>query len=110
MVRAVMTPCPPDDVLGALVQQVLGDAESERVRLHIDECGSCAQAVIAAVRGRAMDTELAPTMALGTPSLPNIVLHDAAAIGTKIGRYDVRALLGAGGMGHVYEAYDAELD
>jgi eukaryotic-like serine/threonine-protein kinase len=110
MVRAAMTPCPPDDVLGALVQQVLGDVESERVRIHIDECDSCAQAVIAAVRGRAMVTELAPTLALGTPSLIDVELSDSISIGAKVGRYDVRALLGAGGMGHVYEAYDAELD
>jgi eukaryotic-like serine/threonine-protein kinase len=105
-----MTPCPSDDVLGALVQQVLADDESERVRMHIDECNNCAKAVVAAVRGGALDTAMAPTMALGTPSLTNVELADAAAIGTKIGRYDVRALLGAGGMGHVYEAYDAELD
>ena len=67
-----MTPCPSDDVLGALVQQVLGDVESERVRLHIDECGACAQAVLAAVRGGALDTAMAPTLALGTPSLIGI--------------------------------------
>ena len=105
-----MTPCPSDDVLGALVQQVLGDVESERVRLHIDECGACAQAVLAAVRGGALDTAMAPTLALGTPSLIGIELSETVAIGGKIGRYDVRALLGAGGMGHVYEAYDTELD
>jgi eukaryotic-like serine/threonine-protein kinase len=106
-----MTPCPPDDVLGALVQQVLGDDESERVRLHIDECGSCAEAVIAAVRGRAMNTAVAPTLAMGTPSFVDVEASESVvAIGAKIGRYDVRSLLGAGGMGHVYEAYDAELD
>jgi tetratricopeptide (TPR) repeat protein len=111
MVRAVLTtPCPSDDVLGALVQQVLADDESERVRSHIDECGVCAKAVIAAVRGGALDTGVAPTLAQGTPSMVDVPLLDAAPIGTKVGRYDVRALLGAGGMGHVFEAYDAELD
>src|SRR5215216_4802855 len=110
MVRRAMTPCPPDDVLGALVQRVLPDAETEVVRSHLDECQLCAQAVIAAVRGRAFDTAAAPTLAVGTPSLTPLKHSEPARIGSKIGRYELRALLGAGGMGHVYEAYDAELD
>ncbi len=32
------------------------------------------------------------------------------AAGTKLGRYEIRSQIGAGGMGEVYLALDAELD
>src|SRR5712691_2137880 len=32
------------------------------------------------------------------------------AVGTKIGRYEIRSQIGAGGMGEVYLAQDTELD
>jgi serine/threonine protein kinase len=34
----------------------------------------------------------------------------ALIAGTKLGRYEVRSQLGAGGMGEVYLALDTELD
>jgi serine/threonine protein kinase len=35
---------------------------------------------------------------------------ESLQIGDKVGRYELRALLGAGGMGRVYEAWDSELE
>jgi tetratricopeptide (TPR) repeat protein len=103
----VVTPCPTDDVLGALVHQALEEAEVARVTSHLDDCATCRQVVIAAVRGG-----VAPTIAIGTPTLEPGIRAEASGprIGSKLGRYELRVLLGAGGMGRVYEAYDAELD
>lgn len=35
--------------------------------------------------------------------------HEPLAVGTKVGRYEIVGLIGAGGMGTVYEAMDARL-
>jgi tetratricopeptide (TPR) repeat protein len=104
-----MTPCPTDDTLGAMLQHALDRDETERVGSHLDQCVACQQIVIAAVRG---GLATPPPTAIGTPSLSPLVAGEPgrSEIGSRIGRYEVRTLLGAGGMGHVYEAYDAELD
>ncbi len=93
-----MAPCPTDDTLGALVHHALPHDEVARVTAHLDGCDGCRQAVIAVVRGGGV-----VTVDLGSPKpAPKPIIK-------RIGRYELRKLLGSGGMGHVYEAYDAEL-
>ena len=102
------TECPNDDTLGALVEHALDAAEAAKVSAHIDTCDACRAIVIAAVRG---ESQTPPTVALGTPSVPTAGAVDAESrIGTRMGRYEIRSVLGAGGMGQVFAAYDAELD
>jgi predicted Ser/Thr protein kinase len=81
------TGCPSEDELAAYVA---GDqfSRADRVLAHLDECSSCRRAVSAlAVTSR---TEL--------------------VAGTRLGRFEMRRLLGKGAMGDVWAAYDPELD
>jgi serine/threonine protein kinase len=70
-----------------------GSAERNAALEHIDSCSRCRELVAEVVRspGRARDV-----VAAGTCQ-PGEVLGD---------RYEIRTVLGAGGMGEVYEAHD----
>jgi tRNA A-37 threonylcarbamoyl transferase component Bud32/tetratricopeptide (TPR) repeat protein len=102
---AVLT-CPTDDTLGAHLHGALTAADAARVASHLDDCAACRAVAIAGVRAAA--TPL-PIDALPA-TLPQLAAEVPHATGGRLGRYELRGLLGRGGMGHVYEAYDAELD
>jgi tetratricopeptide (TPR) repeat protein len=71
------------------------DREAE-VKLHLDECEDCRELLAAMAKSTISD-------APGNPAAP-------LDRGRSVGRYIVLDVLGAGGMGIVYSAYDPELD
>ena len=89
-------------MLLAFLEGRLGDQQRAAAAAHVDGCESC-QEVVAAVA----PALLSRTSAWGDSPL---VRDSALARGATIGRYVILGLVGRGGMGEVYAAYDPELD
>ncbi|MFT3695570.1 MAG: protein kinase [Kofleriaceae bacterium] len=88
--------CPTEETLVAFAHHALDDAGAEAIAAHLDTCEAC---------------RLAVRVGIGvTPSEDPPVRPSNLAIGSRLGRFELVRLVGAGGMGHVYAARDTELD
>jgi eukaryotic-like serine/threonine-protein kinase len=92
--------CLSSDTLIALAAGSLGEGAADSVQIHLDSCPSCRRLLVA----------------VSDPNISGNPAEDASGgdlpvgRGTRIGRYLVANLVGAGGMGAVYAARDPELD
>src|SRR5580698_4729298 len=99
--------CLDEDLVLAFVDGALDDIRRGIVEGHIGSCRSCSDLVASVAGGNPEEAEVGAFAAnLEGPETKAIGL----ARGAAVGRYVILDLVGRGGMGEVYGAYDPQLD
>jgi tetratricopeptide (TPR) repeat protein len=96
-------PCLDEDTVLAFVDGNLEDAARSQVEAHLATCTSCGDLVAATAGGN-------PETAASRPLEQALQEAGGLARGDPVGRYVILNLVGRGGMGEVYAAYDPQLD
>jgi hypothetical protein len=100
-----MLTCPSEDDVLCFVEGRLESARMAAIEAHTRACASCEQLLAVAMAGSS-GTSTEP----GREDRSALTPTPGLARGVLVGRYTVLSLVGRGGMGEVYAAYDPQLD
>jgi tetratricopeptide (TPR) repeat protein len=102
-------PCLQENTILEFVRARLSPAAVGRVEAHARVCADCHQLIVGALHVPGL-AGTAVTERFGPSPDPAEAKASALAKGTTVGRFSVLGLVGRGGMGEVYAAYDPDLD